>query len=133
MCIHENTNTPAFRKLEAKFSILGFVALTLVQGSSNFTMFVNPKIGVCVERAFTDLINWHPNARLSEQSADRLSDAPDTAFKYYAAYQLKPIAGRNVPDSLDLEEDDFDAVYKRCAANGYFDEIVQVPELAGVK
>lgn len=114
MCVHESENSPAFKKLEAKMKKKGLVAVTLVGwGGANFSMFVNPKEKICIQRAVHDLRTWHPDAAgFSMQSEDRLG-------VYYDLDELRSIPGRRVPDSLDLEEGDAKAVYARCVANGY--------------
>lgn len=133
MCVHERITTPQFKTLEQQMKEHGFVALTLSGNGRDFSMFVNPREAICVKRAYTDLRNWHPGAQLSMQSLDRITSGENAAFSYNELCDLDSeggllVRGRNVPDSLDLDERNFQAVYDRCYQNGYFTK--KAPALA---
>lgn len=124
MCVHARSTTKAFRSLAERFALAGLMPLIFHGDSRDYTMFVDPKDKEGVKRAYTDLSQWHPGSIITDTSAFDISEASGGQFDF--SDMIKPekmlIRDRNVPDSLDLEEKDFDAVYARCLTNGYFSE-----------
>jgi hypothetical protein len=127
MCIHENVNSPAVQALVEAMVPKGLIPITLVghigatRARRNYTMFANPNNEEGVRRAIHDLYSWHPNAYVSEQTANRLRRAGWDWDKVFDVIEgaSEHIVGRSVPDSLDLDEKNFEAVYARCVENGY--------------
>lgn len=127
MCVHTpyrpaSNPAPVMKTLNQRFAELSYVPMTFSDGRTDFTMYVNPRSAEGVKRAYNDLRSWHPKADITDASLLAITQVSRAAFSLRDLARGRGLLmeDRNIPDSLDLDEKSFDAVYARCKENGYF-------------
>lgn len=123
MCYHEQPRSTKFSVLaaamKAKFGLVAVSYQHLWRGSEPATMFVNPRVPECVNRARVDLENWHKGYDIRNDSLNQLELNGYNSYQQREALNLLR-KSRRVPHSVEITDAmSHQEIYDLMKSNGY--------------